>query len=208
MTKKIKEILDYFDYLYPNAKCELDYFDDFSLLCAVVLSAQATDKKVNQVTKKLFINNRTIYDINNLSFEDIYNDIKPLGLANNKARNIKNLASQIIELYDGKVPNDFDLLVKLPGVGIKTANVFLAEFYKIPAIAVDTHVERIAKRLNLANKDDNPAKVQQKLQKQIDKSLWIKSHHQIIFFGRYFCKAKNPNCKDCKLTKYCNYYKL
>ncbi len=207
MNKKINDILSYFDKLVPNAKCELNYFDDFSLLIAIILSAQTTDKKVNLVTKQLFLNHEDVYKLNNISLEDLIKIIYPLGLANNKAKIIKKLCKILIDDYNGQVPKDFNKLTSLPGVGIKTANVFLSEYYHIPAIAVDTHVKRIATRLNLASESDTPLKVEQKLEKLIDKQFWIKTHHQMIFFGRYHCHAINPKCSDCQIKKYCNYYK-
>ena len=203
MNKKINDILSYFDKLVPNAKCELNYFDDFSLLIAIILSAQTTDKKVNLVTKQLFLNHEDVYKLNSVSLEDLIKIIHPLGLANNKAKNIKKLCKILIDDYDGQVPKDFNKLTSLPGVGIKTANVFLSEYYHIPAIAVDTHVKRIATRLNLASESDTPLKVEQKLEKLIDKQFWIKTHHQMIFFGRYHCLARSPKCESCPVLNYC-----
>ncbi len=189
--------------LYPNACCELNYSTDYELLIAIMLSAQTTDISVNKVTKDMFPDFHSIEDYANASIEELENRLRKIGLFRNKAKNLKQMAHLIVSQYNSEIPNTQKELEKLPGVGRKTANVFLAEFHKIPRIAVDTHVSRVSKRLGLAKESDSPYKVEEKLKRKFDKSIWISLHHKFIFFGRYFCKAKNPNCKQCPIIKYC-----
>lgn len=203
---KIEEILNYLNNLFPSAHCELNYTKDYELLIAIVLSAQTTDKRVNQVTPILFNKYKTLEALSNAKLEDIEEIIKPIGTFKKKSIFIKNIATSLVKDHNGIVPNDRKYLESLNGVGRKTVNVFLSEYYKIPAIAVDTHVERVSKRLNLAKENDNVTKVEQSLMKKIPKDRWIKTHHQLIFFGRYHCKAINPNCKECQLQHLCKYY--
>ena len=203
----VETILNYIDFLYPNAHCELEYTKDYELLIAIVLSAQTTDKRVNKVTKVLFEKYQSLEDLKNAKLEDIENIIKEIGTFKKKSIFIKNIATKLLEDGFDKVPNDRKYLETLSGVGRKTINVFLAEIYNVPSIAVDTHVERVSKRLNLAKSDDNVKVVEEKLMKKIPKKNWIKMHHQLIFFGRYHCNAINPNCKNCSLTNLCRYYK-
>lgn len=202
----IKEILEYINDLYPNAHCELEYTKDYELLIAIVLSAQTTDKRVNKVTKILFNKYKTLEELATAQLEDIENIIREIGTFKKKSIFIKNIASSLINDCDGKVPNDRKYLEKLSGVGRKTINVFLAEFYNIPSIAVDTHVQRVSKRLNLASTNASVTQVEQELMNKVPKDKWIKTHHQLIFFGRYHCKAIKPNCKNCGLTNFCKYY--
>ena len=204
---KIKEILDYLDELFPNAHCELNYQKDYELLIAIVLSAQTTDKRVNKVTKVLFKKYPDLKHLSEAPIEEIENIIREIGTFKKKSIFIKNIATRLLEEQNGIVPNDRKYLETLSGVGNKTINVFLSEFYHIPQIAVDTHVERVSKRLKLANKKDTVTEVEKKLKKKIPQELWIKTHHQFIFFGRYHCKAMNPNCKKCKLQHLCGYEK-
>lgn len=204
---KVDRILDYLDELFPKAYCELEYSKDYELLIAIVLSAQTTDKKVNKVTRVLFKQYSSIRDLANARVEDIENIIREIGTYKKKSVFVYEIANRLVKDYDGIVPKDAEYLITLPGVGRKTINVFLAEFYGVPAIAVDTHVERVSKRLKLAYKNDDVVVVEKKLMKKIPKERWIKTHHQFIFFGRYFCKAQNPNCKQCKLVDICRYSK-
>lgn len=201
--EKTNQVLDYFEELFPDAHCELNHENDFQLLVAVMLSAQTTDKKVNQLTKTLFKKYPTIQDMASANLPELEQDIKSIGLYRNKAKNLLALSNMLIEKFDGIVPSNQKLLESLPGVGRKTANVVRSVAFDIPAFAVDTHVERISKRLGFAKRDDNVLTVEKKVCKSIPKDRWNKSHHQFIFFGRYFCKATNPNCKDCKLSKIC-----
>ena len=204
---KIKQILNYQEELFPNAHCELNYNKDYELLIAIVLSAQTTDKRVNKVTKILFEKYPTISKLNNAPQEEIENIIREIGTFKKKSQFIKSITSHLIKEQNGMVPNDRKYLETLSGVGNKTINVFLSEYYKVPAIAVDTHVERVSKRLGLAKKTDTVKEVESKLKHIVPKESWIKTHHQFIFFGRYHCKAINPNCKNCKLKDICNFYK-
>ncbi|WP_455683736.1 endonuclease III [Thomasclavelia sp.] len=201
--EKTSRVLDYFEELFPDAYCELNHETDFQLLVAVMLSAQTTDKKVNQLTKTLFKKYPTVEAVSQASLLELEQDIKTIGLYRNKAKNLLAMSKVLIEEYDGKVPSDQKELESLPGVGRKTANVVRSVVFDIPAFAVDTHVERIAKRLGFAKKDDNVLTVEKKLCRSIERSRWNKSHHQFIFFGRYFCKATNPNCQECKLSDMC-----
>ena len=203
----IKEILRYLEELYPNAHCELNYNNDYELLIAIVLSAQTTDKRVNKVTKVLFEKYKTLEELSNAKIEDIEEIIREIGTFKKKSMFLKNIATKLVQEQNSKVPKDRTYLQTLSGVGNKTINVFLSEYYNIPAIAVDTHVSRVSKRLNLAKKNDSVEIIEKKLKKKIPQELWIKAHHQFIFFGRYHCKAINPNCKNCKLQNICNFYK-
>lgn len=203
---RVDQILTYLDELFPNAHCELTYTKDYELLIAIVLSAQTTDKSVNKVTPILFDKYKTLEALSNAPLEDIENIIKSIGTFKKKSIFIKNIATSLVKDYNGIVPNDRKYLESLSGVGRKTTNVFLAEYYQVPTIAVDTHVERVSKRLKLAKSTSNVTNVEKSLMKKISKDRWIKTHHQLIFFGRYHCKALNPNCQECKLCHLCQYY--
>ncbi len=205
MTKKqeAKIIYQEISKMYPDAKIELNYQQKHELLIAIMLSAQTTDISVNRVTKNLFSNYKTIEDFAHANISDLESQIKNLGLYHNKAKNLKKLAQMIINEFNNQIPKTQKELQKLPGVGRKTANVFLAEYYKIPRIAVDTHVSRVSIRLGLAKINDSPKVVEEKLMKIYDKDKWIDLHHKFIHFGRYFCKSRNPNCKVCPLLNIC-----
>lgn len=202
-----KEILDLIYKMFPNPHCELEYFDDFSFLCAVVLSAQTTDKAVNLVTKPLFLKYPTVFDIASSSEDELIPILRPIGLMKNKSHYLIKISKAIVEGYGGKVPHDFNELLKLPGVGRKTANVFLAEIDKRPAIAVDTHVNRVSYRLGLSSSIDNVLKTEHELEAGFDEKDWIKVHYGLLFMGRYKCLSKNPKCSDCKLKSICRYEK-
>ena len=207
MNKKerIKIVLDFVDSLFPDAKCELFYNKDYELVIAVMLSAQTTDKAVNLVTKPLFEKYPSLDSLYNAPLEDIENIIKSIGLYKNKAKNIKGIAKTLVEDFNGILPSDKDLLQKLPGVGNKSAGVIRCEVFKIPDLPVDTHIIRITNRLGFAKKSEEPIEIEQNLKKIIEKERWIKTHHQLIHFGRYFCTAKKPNCDNCKLKELCNF---
>lgn len=200
---KTSKIEEYLDFLFPNPQCELIYHCDYELLIAIVLSAQSTDKRVNSVTPILFQKYSTLYDLKNASLEEIESIIRPIGSFRKKASYIQSIASILLDDYDGIVPRDHNQLVHLPGVGRKTANVFLSEYYKDPYIGVDTHVERVSKRLRLAGKNDSVLQVEQKLMKKFPKSSWAKLHLQMVLFGRYYCKSVHPKCDVCKLHDIC-----
>ena len=207
MKTDINRLLDYLDELYPAAKCELFYSRGYELVIAVMLSAQTTDKSVNAVTPTLFKKYPSLDALNNAPLQDIEEVLKPIGLYKNKAKNLKGIVKDLIEKFDYKVPSDKEQLMTLPGVGNKTAGVIRAEIFQIPDLPVDTHILRIAKRLNLAKKDDEPIDVERKLKKIIPEERWIKSHHQLIHFGRYFCTARSPQCQNCKISDMCINYR-
>lgn len=202
-----KEILDLIYKMFPNPHCELEYFDDFSFLCAVVLSAQTTDKAVNLVTKPLFLKYPTVFDIASSSEDELIPILRPIGLMKNKSHYLIKISKAIVEGYGGKVPHDFNELIKLPGVGRKTANVFLAEIDKRPAIAVDTHVNRVSYRLGLSSSIYNVLKTEHELEAGFDEKDWIKVQYGLLFMGRYKCLSKNPKCSDCNLKSICRYEK-
>ena len=205
MKDKIQAIIDYLDELYPDARCELNYKKDYELLIATVLSAQCTDKRVNEVTKVLWQK----YDIFSLAKADqkeIERIIRPVGSFTKKASYLISIAQSLVKDYNGTVPNNREYLESLPGVGRKTCNVVLSNLYDLPAIAVDTHVEKVSKRLRLAYQKDSVWQVEQKLMKKFPKEKWSRLHHQLVLFGRYNCKAIKPECDECKLKNYCSYY--
>lgn len=196
-------LLEYLDYLFPNPKCELIYYTDYQLLMAVVLSAQSTDKRVNSVTPIIFSKYPTLEALKNARLSDLENIIRPVGSFRKKACFLKEIATRVVDEFDGKVPTDREVLESFPGVGRKTVNVFLAEFYHYPAIAVDTHVERVSKRLKLAYQKDSVLDVERKLMKKVPKDRWAKFHLQMVLFGRYYCKAVKPLCRECPLKEFC-----
>ena len=189
--------------MFPSARCELFYSKDYELVIAVMLSAQTTDKSVNAVTPILFDKYPSLEELNKAPLSDIEEILKPIGLYKNKAKNLKGIVKDLLERFNGKVPSNEDELITLPGVGNKTAGVIRAEIFQIPDLPVDTHILRISKRLNLAKKEDEPIDVERKLKKLIPEERWIKSHHQLIHFGRYFCTARNPQCENCKISDMC-----
>lgn len=206
MVKNSKFIINNLDKLYPNAKCELKHSSHFQLLVAVVLSAQTTDEKVNSVTKVLFKKYPNAEKLAKANIKEVENIIKPIGLYKNKSKNIIELSKILVDKYKGKVINDRNILESLPGVGRKTCNVVLNNCFNVPTFAVDTHVSRVSKRLGIANINDDPKMIEEKLMNYFPIEYWGKLHHQFIFFGRYKCKSLNPNCNDCPFKKMCNYF--
>lgn len=204
MRNNLECIFSFLDFLFPNPTCELYYSKDYELLIAVMLSAQTTDKRVNEVTKILFDKYKDIDALSNANVEDIKSIIRPIGTFNKKAIFIKKITEELVTNYNGIVPNNRNILEELPGVGRKTTNVVLNVLFNIPAIAVDTHVSRVSKRLGLVNNNDDVSIIEKKLMKKIDKNRWNKTHHQFVLFGRYYCKSKNPKCGQCKLREICN----
>ena len=198
-----ERINTYLDELFPNPKCELNYNTDYELLISIVLSAQTTDKRVNMVTSILFDKYKSLEALKSANLEDLESIIRSIGSFRKKSEYIKEISRILVDEYDSKVPNNHELLTKLPGVGRKTANVFLAEYYNYPYIGVDTHVERVSKRLGLASKKDDVLKVEKKLEKLFIKEEWAKRHLQLVLFGRYHCKAIKPECNNCKLRDIC-----
>ena len=203
--EKTKQILRGLDRLFPSPKCELNYKSAYELLVAVILSAQCTDKRVNMVVEELFKQYNTPERMLTLSQEELEEKIHSCGFYHNKAKNILSMSKQLIDEYDGQVPESLDKLQKLSGVGRKTANVVYSEAFKGNAIAVDTHVLRVSNRLGLC-KTDNPLKCEQALMSMFDKKDWGKLHLQLVHFGRYICKAQKPQCENCKLSNICDYY--
>lgn len=200
---KLDLILNTLDEMFPDAYCELVHHNEFELLVAVMLSAQTTDQSVNKLTKNLFEKYKGPEDFAKAPLAQIEKDIKTIGLYRNKAKSLHNMSIQLLEQFNGEVPHTIEELTTLPGVGKKTANVVVSVAFGQPAFAVDTHVERISKRLGFAKWDDSVLTVEKKLMKAIPKDRWIKGHHQFIFFGRYFCKATNPTCYECPLYDIC-----
>ncbi|WP_341788484.1 MULTISPECIES: endonuclease III [unclassified Rickettsia] len=203
----VNKIFEVFSKNNKNPKTELVYKNDFTLLVAVILSAQATDVSVNLATKSLFETYDTPEKILGLGEEGLKKYIKSIGLFNSKAKNIIALCQILISNYDSKVPNNFEELVKLPGVGRKTANVVLNCLFGLPTMAVDTHVFRVAKRIGLA-KGNTPEAVEKELLQIIDAKWLSHAHHWLILHGRYICKARKPDCEICPIKKYCEYYRL
>ncbi len=205
MKTNIQPLLDYLDEILPTANCELLYSKDYELVIAVMLSAQTTDKSVNAVTPILFKKYPTLAVLYDAPLEDVEEIIKPIGLYKNKAKNLKGIVKDLVDRFNSVVPSDKEELMTLPGVGNKTAGVIRAEIFHIPDLPVDTHILRISKRLNLAKKDDEPIDVERKLKRIIPEERWIKSHHQLIHFGRYYCMARSPKCENCKISDMCIY---
>lgn len=189
--------------MFPDAHCELVHSNPFELLVATLLSAQCTDVLVNKVTPSLFAKYKSPEDYLAVSVEELQNDIRSIGLFRNKAKNIQALSRLLIDNFDGQVPADRELLTTFPGVGRKTANVVLSVAFDVPALAVDTHVERVSKRLGLCRWKDSVLQVEETIMKKTPIDKWSKTHHQLIFFGRYHCKAQNPQCPTCPLLALC-----
>ena len=204
--KEVVEILDKLIELYPDAHCELVHETPFELLVATILSAQCTDVRVNMVTEEMFKKYNTPEDFKNLTIGQIENEIKTCGLYKSKAKKIKETSMIIADEYNGEVPDTLEELVKLPGVGRKTAGVVLSNAFGVPAIAVDTHVFRVSNRIGIV-KESTPEKTEFALMKAIPKDRWTHSHHLLIFHGRRMCKARKPECANCNITEYCNFYK-
>lgn len=200
---KNKEIIAYLDTIIPNPRCELEYSKDYELLIATMLSAQTTDKRVNEVTRVLFKKYPSLKDLVDADIEDIKQIIRSIGTYNKKASNIKSIAKNLLEKSNGIVPNDRKFLESLDGVGRKTTNVVLSNIYNVPCIAVDTHVSRVSKRLGIAKEADDVVVVEKKLNKFFKDDDLCRLHHQLVLFGRYYCKAIKPECENCGLKKYC-----
>ena len=208
MTKtsdKVNEILSYLDELFPNPKCELNYNKDYELLIAICLSAQTTDKRVNKVTSVLFSKYNSLESLANADITDIERIIRELGSYRKKSIYVKEIAIKLLKDNIKVIPNDREYLESFPGVGRKTVNVFLGMIYNEPTIAVDTHVERVSKRLKLSKENANVLEVEHSLQKKIPKDKWVRTHHELVLFGRNYCKAVKPLCENCKLTNICKY---
>ena len=201
----MNRIFEYLDELYQNPLCELNYNKDYEFLIAIVLSAQTTDKRVNKVTEVLFNKYNSLEELSRANLNDIEDIIREIGTFRKKSVFVKNIAKKLFDDGYDYVPNDRKYIESLDGVGRKTANVFLSNIYDEPAIAVDTHVARVSKRLGLVNKNDDVSEIEKKLEKKIPRDRWGKTHHQMVLFGRYNCKAIKPECKNCKLRDICKY---
>ena len=201
---KCLDIYNKISEMYPDSHCELNYNNVFELTVATILSAQTTDKVVNTVTCKLFTKYPSSKELSKANLNDVIDIIKVVGIANNKAKNIINLAKTLEKDYNGVVPSSFEELVSLPGIGRKTANVILSEGFNKPGLAVDTHVSRVSNRLGLSLSND-PVIIEEDLKKLYDENSWGDVHLKLLFFGRYFCTAKKPNCDNCPFRELCNY---
>ncbi|TYS18905.1 endonuclease III [Rossellomorea vietnamensis] len=200
---QIEYCLTEMERMFPEAHCELNHRNPFDLVIAVLLSAQCTDVLVNKVTKTLFEKYKEPEDYLKVSLEELQQDIRSIGLYRNKAKNIRSLCEILLEEHAGEVPQTRDELVKLPGVGRKTANVVVSVAFGEPALAVDTHVERVSKRLAICRWKDSVLEVEKTLMRKIPREKWTDTHHRLIFFGRYHCKAQSPQCKICPLLDLC-----
>lgn len=203
--KEIDEVIQLLLELYPDAKAELNYTNPFELLIATILSAQCTDVQVNKTTDKLFKELKTPIDYIKLTEEELGEKIRSCGFYKTKSKNILATCKILDENYGGEVPDNIDTLVTLPGVGRKTANVVVSNAFDIPAIAVDTHVFRVSNRIGLAD-SNNVVDTETDLMNNINKNMWTKAHHLLIFHGRRICKARNPLCQKCPIRPYCFYY--
>jgi len=201
----VDRVLEYLDELFPNPVCELNYNKDYEFLIAIVLSAQTTDKRVNKVTDILFKNYSSLKELSVADISDIEDIIREIGTFRRKSVYVRDIALKLVNDGYDYIPNDRKYIESLPGVGRKTANVFLSNIYDEAAIAVDTHVSRVSKRLGFASKNDDVFKIEKKLEKKIPKNRWGKTHHQIVLFGRYHCKAMRPECDKCKIRDICKY---
>ena len=199
--------LDILEETYPDAHCELEHESHFELLVATILSAQCTDVRVNKVTSEIFKKYKRPEDFAKMDIKKLEGLIKECGLFRNKAKNIKASSSVILEDYDGEVPNTISELLKLPGVGKKTANVVASTAFGVPAIAVDTHVFRVSNRIGFVH-EKNVLDTERALENKIDKTRWTKAHHLFIFHGRRCCTARNPKCESCTINKICRYYEV
>jgi|LSQX01.3.fsa_nt_gb endonuclease III len=207
MKSNSKEIMDALDKIIPNPVCELNYNKDYELLIAVVLSARCTDARVNMATKELF-GKYDIFDLAKMESSDIVDIIRPLGSKDKKSKFVISISKALVKDYNGTVPNDREYLESLPGVGRKTCNVVLSILYNESCMAVDTHVERISKRLGIALENDNVKVVEEKLTGFFPKDKLAKLHLQIVLFGRYHCKSVKPECNECILKDICLYYPI
>lgn len=206
IEERYKRVLKWFESAMPVAETELHYNDEYQLLVAVILSAQCTDKRINMITPALFDAFPTPEAMACASVDDIFELIKSVSYPNNKARNLLGMAQMLTEQFDGKVPENLDDLIKLPGVGRKTANVVMSVIYNKPTMAVDTHVFRVSERLGLTTGSKTPLSTEKELVKNIPEDLIPKAHHWLILHGRYVCKSRRPDCLNCGLNSVCRYY--
>jgi endonuclease III len=202
--KQIAKIISIFNVLYPEAECSLEYRDPLQLLLSTQLSAQCTDARVNIVTESLFKKYKNVFDFANADLQELEQDIKPTGFYHNKAKNILNTCKMIIEVFDSKVPGNMEDLLKLPGVGRKTANLVLGDIFNVPGIVVDTHAKRLSNRIGLT-KNSDPEKIEYDLMKILPKKEWSRFSHQLVYHGRAVCNARTPKCDICGIIDYCEF---
>lgn len=206
IKEKYKAVVDYFSANLPQAETELQYSNPYELLCAVLLSAQCTDKRVNMVTPELFRRFPNAETLAASSVEEIFSVIRSISYPNNKAKHLQGMAHLLLHEFNNQVPSDIDQLVKLPGVGRKTANVIASVIFNQPAMAVDTHVFRVSARLGLTKNAKTPLQAEQQLVKNLDSEIIPLAHHWLILHGRYICIARTPKCASCELQSICLYY--
>ena len=204
VKQRVLKIIEQFEQMYPDAECSLVYRDPLQLMIATQLAAQCTDARVNIVTEELFKKYRNVYDFANANQEELENDIKSTGFYHNKARNIIGACKMIISDFDGKVPSNMNNLLKLPGVGRKTANLVLNDCFGIPGIVVDTHAKRLSNRIGLT-KNEDPEKIEYDLMKVVPEEKWGSFCHQLVYHGRAVCNARKPQCEKCNIRPFCNY---
>lgn len=204
--ERYRLFIDYFSKNQPEASTELTYTDPYELLVAVILSAQCTDKRVNMITPGFFREYPNAPSLSKASTEDVYALVKSCSYPNNKSKHLIGMAKTLVNEFDNIVPSDVDQLQKLPGVGRKTANVIASVVYKKPAMAVDTHVFRVAERIGLTTNAKNPRNAEDQLVKYIPRNIIHLAHHWLILHGRYICVARKPKCNECGLTGFCMYY--
>lgn len=204
--QRYREVIAYFEEHMPVAETELSYRSSYELIVAVILSAQCTDKRVNMITPDFFSRYPTPYELAAVEPEEVYELIKSCSYPNNKAKHLVGMARMLTDRFDGKVPDTLEELQELPGVGRKTANVILSVAYSRPAMAVDTHVFRVADRIGLTYRAKNPLEAEHQLVKHIPEHLVHKAHHWLILHGRYVCTARNPSCSTCGIRTSCRYY--
>lgn len=200
---RVEVIENYLDELLPNPPCELQYEKDYELLIAVMLSAQTTDKRVNQVTSVLFSSYPTLEELKEVPITILEEILRPLGSFRKKAQYVKSIATILVDQYKKEMPTTRKELEQFPGIGRKTVSVVLSELYDLPEFAVDTHVERVSKRLLLAKEGDDVLEIERKLKRKFEKCEWGRRHKQMVLFGRYYCKAMRPECESCKLKGLC-----
>ncbi len=205
--ERFELLVDYFSTHQPDAETELQYSNPYELLVAVILSAQCTDKRINAVTPALFERFPTAEHLAASHFDEVFPLIRSVSYPNNKAKHLIGMAKMLVDDFNSTVPSDIKDLQKLPGVGRKTANVIASVVYDQPAMAVDTHVYRVSKRLGLVNQNTKtPLEVEKQLVKYMPKQHIAKAHHWLILHGRYVCLARSPKCHECKITSFCRYY--
>jgi len=206
-SDRYQGFIEYFSKEMPNAETELEYNNEFELLIAVILSAQCTDKRVNLVTRELFARFPNPVDLANSNFDELFPYIKSISYPNNKTKHLLGASKLLIDEFEGEVPESMEDLQKLPGVGRKTANVISSVIYNKPAMAVDTHVYRVSKRIGLVPEGaSTPLAVEKHLIKNISEEHIPKAHHWLILHGRYVCLARKPKCDQCKITHFCKYF--